>query len=821
MKSLLSVLAIVLISFQGFSQTNPLIKTRRKMVAKRTEVPPVIDGFVNDAVWLNAQTDTGFTQLEPNPMIPSNYKTEVSVLYDDQAIYVAFMCYDESGDVVLRQLSERDNRGNTDHVGVYFNSYKDGLNGEGFMVTAAGVQLDEKYSADGDDASWNAVWDSEVQILENGWSVEYRIPYAALRFPEQEEQTWIVNFSRSVRRTREESWWDDIDPKIDGYFNQSGELHGIKNIKAPVRLFLFPYVSVNAEHFPKNDATQSNWTQGFNAGMDLKYGLNDAFTLDMTLIPDFSQVRSDNQVLNLSPFEVRFQENRQFFTEGTELFNKGNLFYSRRIGGTPYGYGSVGDQLDSTETIISNPSVTQLINSTKVSGRTSKGLGIGLFNAVTNSMYAEIEDSEGVIQKIKTEPLTNYNIAVLDQNLKNNSYITLINTNTERFDSERDANVTGLEFSLNNKTNTYNIFSSNSYSFVSDEEGNVRRGLSSNSSISKVSGNFQVGIWNDIITADYDKNDLGFINQTNTMSNGIYFDYNIFKPFGGFNRAGFGINSNISHRFSTMEFQDFSINMNTFFLRKNFFAFGTFFRLEPVVTYDFFEPRVDGRFLNYPTNWMVNGFISSDYRKVLAIDMRSNFRKFDEEGRKSFFISAGPRYRASDKLFFVWRNNLTYSWNNIGWMNDDDDSFITMGRRDLRTVSSELTTQYIFTNKMGLSFRMRHYWSLADYNKFFLLNDDGSLQPTTYNGFNADGTSPHDVSFNAFNIDLIYNWQFAPGSFMTIVWKNSIFRSTDDVSELFFDNLGKTIRADQTNNLSIRVIYFLDYLNVKNAVSKK
>jgi hypothetical protein len=821
MKSFLLLLVLFFASFQSFSQDNPLIKTKRKMQVKRTEVPPVIDGFVNDAVWLMAQTDTGFTQLEPNPMVPSNYKTEVSVLYDDQAIYVAFMCYDESGDVVLRQLSERDSRGNTDHVGVYFNSYRDGLNGEGFMVTAAGVQLDEKYSATGDDNSWNAVWDSEVQILDNGWSVEYRIPYAALRFPDQAEQTWVVNFSRSVRRTREESWWDDIDPKIDGYFNQSGELHGIKNIKAPVRLFLYPYVSVNTEHFPNGDANQSNWTRGFNAGMDLKYGINDAFTLDMTLIPDFSQVRSDNQILNLSPFEVQFQENRQFFTEGTELFNKGNLFYSRRIGRTPKGYHDIEDQMDSTEILLSNPSVTQLINSTKVSGRTTKGLGLGFFNAITNSMYAEIQDTiTENIRQVKTEPLTNYNIAVLDQNLKNNSYITLINTNTERFDSDRDGNVTGLEFSLNNKTNTYNLSSTNSYSFVSDEDGNTKKGLNTSTSISKVSGNFQFGLWNDIITADYDRNDLGFINQTNTMSNGLYTSYNIFKPFGNFNRARFSISSDISHRFSTKEFQDFSINLNTFFLRKNFFAFGTYTRLEPVVTYDFFEPREDGRYLNFPTNWLMNGFISSDYRKVLALDMRSNFRKFNEEGRKSFYLSAAPRYRASDKLFFVWNNDLTYSWNNVGWIDDENEDFITMGRRDLRTFSSELTAQYIFTNKMGLSFRMRHYWSIADYNKFFLLSDDGSLEPSTYDGFNADGTSVHDVAFNAFNIDLIYNWQFAPGSFMTVVWKNSIFRDTEDVGEMFFDNLGETISADQTNNFSIRVIYFLDYLNIKNAIKK-
>jgi len=125
--------------------------------------------------------------------------------------------------------------------------------------------------------------------------------------------------------------------------------------------------------------------------MDVKYGINQAFTLDMTLIPDFGQVQSDNQVLNLTPFEVKYNENRSFFTEGTELFGKGNLFYSRRIGGKPLHYYDVGNQLKPGETIARNPQGTRLINATKVSGRTSSGLGIGVFNAITNTQYATID----------------------------------------------------------------------------------------------------------------------------------------------------------------------------------------------------------------------------------------------------------------------------------------------------------------------------------------------------------------------------------------------------------------------------------------------
>src|SRR5437762_1027106 len=133
-------------------------------------------------------------------------------------------------------------------------------------------------------------------------------------------------------------------------------------------------------------------------------GINDAFTLDMTLIPDFGQVQSDNQVLNLSPFEVKYNENRSFFTEGTELFNKGNLFYSRRIGGTPIHSGDVSGQIGTNEKILKNPTESKLINATKVSGRTTKGLGIGFFNALTKPMYATIEDDTKNSREIQTNP---------------------------------------------------------------------------------------------------------------------------------------------------------------------------------------------------------------------------------------------------------------------------------------------------------------------------------------------------------------------------------------------------------------------------------
>ena len=194
-------------------------------------------------------------------------------------------------------------------------------------------------------------------------------------------QEWGLNMEREVFRTRTRYSWNHVDNKKGAFSLYDGEIHGISDIKTPTRLSFQPYISAYANNYDN----ETNFV--FNGGLDLKYGISDAFTLDMVLIPDFGQARFDNNVLNLSPFEVQFAEQRAFFNEGTELFSKGDLFYSRRIGGAP----STIANPNEGEEVVFQPNAVELINATKVSGRTENGLGIGIFNAVTNEAYAQIK----------------------------------------------------------------------------------------------------------------------------------------------------------------------------------------------------------------------------------------------------------------------------------------------------------------------------------------------------------------------------------------------------------------------------------------------
>ena len=367
MKLLLAIALIFIFSVHVFAED------KRSIDAKKSISKFQIDGKLDESVWHSIQPARQFIQTSPNLGRPSIQKTEVRVAYDDEAIYIGAIMYESHIDSITKTLSKRDNFGNADFFGVVLDTYGSGTIGFAYLVTSAGVQIDELHGSDADniDRSWNAVWNSAVTIEKDRWIAEIKIPYSAIRFPNATSQNWNVNFVRHIRRQREDSYWQYYDPLKINLLSQMGSLNGIKNIKTPLRLSLSPYVSSYMESYNKKNS------YSINGGMDVKFGVNDAFTIDMTLIPDFGQVISDEQVLNLSPFEVRFNENRQFFTEGIELFSKGDLFYSRRIGGQPINQNLLYE-LDSNEIAINPTNSEQLINATKFSGRTKKGLGIGI-----------------------------------------------------------------------------------------------------------------------------------------------------------------------------------------------------------------------------------------------------------------------------------------------------------------------------------------------------------------------------------------------------------------------------------------------------------
>ncbi|MGB0423893.1 MAG: DUF5916 domain-containing protein, partial [Flavobacteriales bacterium] len=747
---------------------------KKKLSAEFIESSILIDGILEEEAWNKAEIASDFVQNRPNPGQNASFKSEIKVLYSNEFIYVGAEMHDASPDSILHQLTERDNIDNSDLFGLWISSFRDGINAFEFMVTPDGVQLDALVSTDGEDFNWNAVWQCNTRIHDKGWTAEFKIPYSAFRFAEADEQVWDINFFRTIRRYREQSFWQHVDPAQAGFIQQSGELNNIKDISPPVRLFFYPYASGYYETAEVSDGPRRESTS-LNGGMDIKFGINESFTLDMTLIPDFGQVQSDNQVLNLSPFEVRFNENRQFFTEGTELFSKGDLFYSRRIGEYPINGSLAFENLAENEEVKSFPGQTQLLNATKISGRNSNGLGIGFLNAVVDKAEAVVENDSGDKRTVEVAPLTNYNIFVLDQNLKNNSYASITNTNVLRNGHTYDANVTAFTTALRNKENSIELFASAAYNkkFNFDDEDSDD-GYTYFMVLSKINGNWNYGAGHSVESDSYDPNDFGFLFAPNEINYSAFVNYTRYEPFGKFNGMRTGFETNYNRLHTPNAFTSFSMDAYLNMTTKGFHTFGIDASLVPTEAFDYFEARKDGAFVVFPKQVSASAFISSDYRRKIALDLRYWTDINAIPGWFSSNYRIAPRVRMSDKVMLTYVYSFQHDFNQQGFAGFDSDDNVIIGKRDVTVHTNVLNLRYIFTNRMGLTFRARHYWSNASYNSYARLAEEGNLfdaqgagyLSSSFNSYetldgngelatvqiNDDGVASNNRSFNAFNI---------------------------------------------------------------------
>lgn len=824
------------LSLSAFS--NDEIRSFRTLQASRIYEAPQIDGILNEEGW-SGMSDTGnFYEFEPDNGSKSEFKTTVKVIYSDAAIYVAARMYDPNSSKILTELGLRDDDGrNADLFGFSIDTYKNGQNAFNFMVTAAGVQVDYVISNGGRrDYNWDAVWESAVVIDEKGWTVEMEIPFFSIRFPKQKRQEWGLNFYRRVQRLREESFWNYVDNSIQGLVNQYGVLEGIENVEPPLRLSFLPYVTAIYDH----RGTTGNGKMSLTGGMDIKYGINESFTLDMSLIPDFSQVRSDDQILNLSPFEVRFAENRPFFTENIDIFSRNGLFYTRRVGQ------SRGKSFfrNSGEDVISTPGNAPLINALKLSGRNPNGTGIGIFNGITERTYAEVEidDVEGEFtvdpvsgDRIYTnrkivdrlyDPLTNYNVFVVDQNLKNNSTIGFINTNVTRSDGAADANVSGADFRINDKTNTYRVSGDAAVNVIYGD-GNPDIGHTYSLRLNKISGTWQYGIGRSVESDNYNINDLGFLRAPNDYNHFGNLSHNIFRPFSIFNRMSHFVNVNLNQLYDPREFRELTVRSGGNYQFANFWSFGYRYTIRPKGERDFFEAR-NGDVFEQPWSQDFNVSISSDGRQPLFVRAWHGRWTRPAWEQHDMWLGIFSRYRVNNNLSVTYSLNKSNSMEDIGYVgvsnevkerNDVPEDMPVFGQRDIFNTENNFGLNYTFTNKMGLNLRLRHFWSKVQYSEFYELKKSGDIESIAYDGrTKGSEQAQHDINFNAFNIDVNFSWQVAPGSFFTITWKNASLNSSRDTSLNFVENFNNVVNEPHDNSLSFRLTYFLDYVTLKNTI---
>jgi len=759
-----------------------------------------VDGKLTENVWQKAPQIHSFSQYVPNNGESPSSKTAAWFYYNDKGVYIGVKAYEENTDNIFKELKTRDDGfgTNTDGIGVMLSPYNDGLNFNYFMVSAANVQTDMIFSGEEIDDSWNAVWYSEVIQTNEGLDYEVFIPYSALRFSKKDVQNWGINIWRRISKNQEWSAWNYVNNDNNFWWKYTGEVRELEDLNPPIRLSVTPYVSGYVEK-----ETNLKEVYNYNIGMDLKYGISQSITLDMTLIPDFRQVQSDDIELNLSAYEQYHNEKRQFFTEGMDLFKKGDIFYSRRIGSKPQKYSAVEDELQGFEQILNNPKETQLINSTKISGRTKNGFGFGVLNSMTKESFAEIEDTMGNhTRDLQTQPFTNYNVLVIDQSLFDNSYVSLINTNY--YNSEYISNVVGSEFNFANSKNTYGVNGKGAYSYVDDVSKS--EGFKALLNGGKTGGKLRTTYNLTLISDNYNQNYMGYLAHNNKFNSELNITYKTLKPFSIFLETSNELRFNNNRLYKPNKYSEFYMSYVIRAKFKNQYYFVMHALWAPIEKHDYYETRTDGEYVTQGKYYHNCFTLETNPTKTLSASFHYGFNESYNyfSNTKLYRFRIEPSLKISDKLRINYSAHYQTDLNTPGFVSSDD-SDIYFGKRDRETVTNSIDLSYVFTNTMSIKLRLRHYWSQVKYDEYFTLEQDGQLVTST--GF----TENYDLNYNAFNIDMNYSWNFAPGSELLVNWKYSTNSSEEGILGDYWNNLRSIADYYNTNSFSLKFLYYLDF----------
>ena len=306
---------------------DPEAVPRPSTTAGRASGPISVDGFLNEPSWTEAEIITGFVQSKPNAGYPSSEHTEIRILYDDETLYVgATLYYQDPSNITLHSLKRDFPAGESDILGIAFDTYLDRSNAFMFGVNAGGAMVDLQTFDNGRDINfaWDGIADRAVRVHDEGWTAEVAVPFSTLRFdPNQPDRPWGLNFVRRLRHKGEDSFWAPIDRRYSlNRMSEAGTLTGLPAMSGGLNLLVKPFALTARS---SGDAATEGVATDFDAGMDVKYALSQGLALDLTYRTDFSQVEVDDEQVNLTRFSLFFPEKRDFFVENAGLFDFGDL----------------------------------------------------------------------------------------------------------------------------------------------------------------------------------------------------------------------------------------------------------------------------------------------------------------------------------------------------------------------------------------------------------------------------------------------------------------------------------------------------------------
>ncbi len=776
----------------------------KSVVASRVEIPPRIDGYLSDESWRTAVPVEGFHQFDPDEGAPATERTAVSVLYDDKALYLGVHCYDTDPSGIQRQISRRDRSVQSDKFSVIIDSYHDHQTAFVFSGTVSGVQSDGILAQDGlvYNIEWDAVWDFNAQIVDDGWTAEFRIPFSALRFSEQtDEYVWGINFRRQIARKQEIDEWvmvprKNLTPGTISSVSQIGHLAGLRDIHPPLHVEVLPYTVARQSFLSQPEPFPLKSDFKATAGVDVKYGVTNNFTVDLSVNPDFGQVEVDQAVLNLTVFETFYPEKRPFFLEGSHLYSFGNvfdsrellLFYSRRIGRRPSAFPDSGFAFSEA------PQATRILAAGKLTGKTDNGLTVAMMTAVTDREEGIEEDLGGTRRAVLFEPRASYNAVRLRHDIFDNSYVGAMATGAFH-DAGSPVLSGGIDWNMRFKEGMYAFDGYVAGSQSGIGPGDRLTGSAGRMGVGKLAGVHWLGFsFYEYSSRNFSLDDLGYYSQPREHGGYTQITYKEDHADDPFRR--FSLNTELDYTWNWDE-----IRTGEQFQFIPILEFKNFWSLLVNYTHQF--PSYDdvnrGVFGLYhrPATDDVSATLQTDVRQPLSIAMRGEYRTTTKSQqtlsttllatiRPSTWIELSPQVTAlqthKEEIWVVPFNPV-------------------YGDRDVEEYDFSLRGTVTFTRRMSLQLFTQVFLVKGHYDNFRLLAGADDLRSIFYPG------NP-DFNEKIINANLVFRWEYLPGSTLYLVWTQARNGLNGTYDRSISENFSDAFRLPMDNVLLAKISYW-------------
>jgi len=759
----------------GYSQKDSIIpfEDAYKRVYQITKVTgnrrPTIDGRLDEDFWTQqGQWSKPFVQVTPYERAITPSTTQVKLFYDTKYIYVGIYCKDAVPEKMNRFVGNRDENRNGDLVSIAFDTYHDYRAAPEFNINLGGNKTDlivtDKLNVN---LSWNAVWEGRTHInrADSSWTAEMRIPFNQLRYNQlADSDVWGLHVRRIIRRNNEVQNWSLIPLKNNGHVFSFGEMHGMTDLPKPRGIEFLPYVMGKYRKEPEivGSPYQKGWNG--NAGLDAKFAISD-YTLDLTVNPDFGQVELDPSVMNLTAYEIFYDEKRPFFLEGKHIydFQAGTdmMFYTRRIGAVPsLSPEGINNVTAFSESIRNVP----IIGALKLTGVNRQGVTLGVVQSLTARTSVHVtRDGRETPEAI--EPLTNFTVARIQKNWKGNTLLGGMLTSVNRSLNEpifkdkliQNAFTAGVDFtrffinrlyyieskamfsSLNGSPEAITQLQTNAVHYYQRTSGSDYLGVDANrTSLNGTGGYLKAGRkgnakWSfseqfSWLSPGFDLNDAGFLKQADMMSNESTVEFHQTDVWKYFRNNTLTLSQVNRWDYGNRSFgNSFLFNWRSMLLN----------RYEAIVMQTVGWNRVDSRRLRggpdirFGEWYSVDATINSDKAKPVMLMMQYT----GDYGLKGDFslntLAPSVTLRLGNHVYLTGKFSYAHNWDDLQYVakvmpvsissafsNSNPVPVYIVGKMNQQTYGLTMRLQVNVTPDISLQWYGAPYTSTAKYNNF-------------------------------------------------------------------------------------------------------